>query len=236
MGAIELVFYDLDGTLIETAPEICDAVNDVMDHYQWPAIDEDQVERWIGHGTGALLVHAVARALGAEPEALRQDPRMLEIGRVYDGYYERRCGTRSRLYPDVRESLDALRLDGIRAVIATNKERRYTERVLAAHDLAGHFDRVLCGDTMPVRKPDPAGILECLQALGVPAERALFVGDSSIDVATARNAGLPVWLVPYGYNMGQPIGEVEADRVIDGFAELRCALDRHATDRSLASG
>ena len=236
MRAVDLVFFDLDGTLVETAPEICDAVNDLMDHFGWQTVDQEQIERWIGHGTDALLRHAVARAFGTEPEALRERVHMDEVGPVYDDYYARRCGTRSRLYPDVRETLTALRAEGIGAAIVTNKERRYADRVLAVHDLADKFDRVLCGDTMPARKPDPAGMLECLQTLGVPAERALFVGDSSIDAATARNAGVPVWLVPYGYNMGQPIGEVEADRVIDGFAELRCALDRHATDRSLASG
>ena len=224
MGAVDLVFYDLDGTLVETAPEICDAVNDLMDHYGWPAVDQAQIERWIGHGTGILLLHAVSNALGMETEALRASGRMDEIGPVYDRFYAKRCGTRSRLYPDVSETLAALHAAGIRGVIVTNKESRYTDRVLSVHKLADRFDRVLCGDTMPARKPDPAGMLECLESFGVPARRSLFVGDSSIDVETARAAGVPIWLVPYGYNMGQPIAEVEADRIIDGLAELAGAL------------
>lgn len=224
MGAIELVFYDLDGTLVETAPEICDAVNDLMEHHGWQTVDQEQIERWIGHGTGTLLLHAVSNALGIEPEALQSSGRMDEIGPVYDRFYEQRCGTRSRLYPDVRETLAALHAAGIRGAVVTNKERRYTDRVLAVHKLTDQFDSVLCGDTMPARKPDPAGMLECLQTFGVPAGRALFVGDSSIDAETARNAGLPIWLVPYGYNMGRPVGKAGADRIIDSFAELRSAL------------
>ncbi|MCB2037963.1 MAG: HAD-IA family hydrolase, partial [Ottowia sp.] len=86
------------------------------------------------------------------------------------------------------------------------------------------LDRVVCGDTLPVKKPDPAGLRSCLQAFGVPPERALFVGDSSIDAATARAAGLPVWLLSHGYNMGQPVAACRPDRVFDDFASLRAAL------------
>jgi phosphoglycolate phosphatase len=224
MTDVELVIYDLDGTLIETAPEICDAVNDVMAHFGWPALDEDRIARWIGYGTGALLQHAVARALATAPEALQGTARMAAVGRHYDGYYERRCGTRSRLYPGVRETLAGLREAHVKAALVTNKERRYTDRVLAAHRLDEAFDRVLCGDTMAARKPDPAGVLECLRTLNVPSERALFVGDSSIDADTARNAGIRVWLVPGGYNMGRPIEDARPDRIIQDFAELARAL------------
>ena len=102
----------------------------------------------------------------------------------------------------------------------TNKEARYTQAVLDAHQLDAAFDRVVCGDTLAVKKPDPAGIESCLQQFGVAPERALFVGDSSIDVATARNAGIAVWVLPYGYNMGQPIAASAPDRVIADVSAL----------------
>ena len=91
---------------------------------------------------------------------------------------------------------------------------RYTTTVLAAHQLAPLLDRVVSGDTLPTKKPDPAGIESCIKAFGVPPHRVLFVGDSSIDVATARNAGIDVWALPYGYNRGQPIEASAPDRVI----------------------
>ncbi len=102
----------------------------------------------------------------------------------------------------------------------TNKESRYTDRVLAAHGLTELFDIVVSGDSFPVKKPDPTSILDCLEQWQVSADDALFVGDSSIDAATARNAGIDVWLLPYGYNMGEPIESANPDRVIQDFSEL----------------
>lgn len=220
MARFDLVMFDLDGTLVETAPEITDAVNDTLRQFGWDPIDEEQVARWIGHGTGALLVEAVARATGSTPAEVRTSERLAAIGMVYEHWYAARCGSRSRLYPQVRETLAALRAQGTRLAIVTNKEQRYTDRVLAAHDLAPAFHRVVCGDTLATRKPDPAGVLACLREFGVPPARALFVGDSSIDVATARGAGVAVWLLPYGYNMGQAIEAAGGDRVIADFSAL----------------
>jgi phosphoglycolate phosphatase len=108
----------------------------------------------------------------------------------------------------------------VKLAVVTNKEGRYTQAVLDAHRMAPLFHRVVSGDTLPVKKPDPAAIDDCLQRFGVARERALFVGDSSIDVATARNAGIAVWALPYGYNMGQPIESCHPDRVIPDFSAL----------------
>lgn len=224
MRPYDLVLFDLDGTLVETAPEICDAVNDTLRQFGWAAVDEDQVARWIGHGTGELLVQAVARATGGTADEVRASTRRAAIGAVYDRCYAARCGSRSRLYPQVRETLAALRRQGVRLAVVTNKEARYTERLLQAHGMATAFERVICGDTLATRKPDPAGVLACLHDCGVAPARALFVGDSSIDAATARRAGIAAWLLPHGYNMGQPIDAAQADRVIADFAALRGAF------------
>lgn len=218
--AFDLILFDLDGTLIETAPEICDAVNDTLRHLRLPEAAQDHVDRWIGHGTHELLLQAVAHARGQPLEAIRSDPGLPDIAAVFMRHYEQRCGTRSRLYPHVLPVLRSLRADGVRLAVVTNKETRYTERVLAAHFPQSLFDRVVCGDTLPRKKPDPAGIQSCLQHFGVARERALFVGDSSIDVATARNAGVAVWALPYGYNMGQAIEASAPDRVITDFRAL----------------
>ena len=224
MRSFDLVIYDLDGTLVETAPEIADAVNDVLRHYGWPEAQEAEVARWIGHGTAALLLHAVARGSGLNAAQLRDSQRMKEITALYDGFYNVRCGTRSRLYPGARMTLAAFRAGGIRQAIVTNKESRYTERVLAIHDLANAGERPISGDSLSTKKPDPAGILACLEEFAVAPERALFVGDSSIDAATARNAGIPAWLLPHGYNMGEPVSQAGADRVIDDFAQLQALV------------
>jgi len=120
----------------------------------------------------------------------------------------------------VRETLQVLRDAGVKLAVVTNKEGRYTQTVLDAHQLAPMFDRVISGDTLLVKKPNPAAVHDCLKRFNVKAERALFVGDSSIDVATARNAGVAVWALPYGYNMGESVHTCAPDRVIDDFSAL----------------
>lgn len=216
----DLVMFDLDGTLIETAPEICDAVNDTLQHFGLAQVQQDQVDRWIGHGTRELLVQALAQVRRLTVEEVRRCDDLPLIAAEFDRHYQRRCGTRSHLYPHVLEVLESLRAQGVYLAVVTNKEARYTRTVLAAHALEPLFDRVVSGDTLPTKKPDPAGIHSCLSQFQVDAARALFVGDSSIDVASARNAGVPVWALPYGYNMGQPIEACRPDRVIPDFRQL----------------
>ena len=210
----DLIMFDLDGTLIETAPEICDAVNDTLRHFELKAVTQQQVNDWIGHGTRELLIQALAFGHNTDVASVRASDCLGLITAEFDQHYQRRCGTRSHLYPQVRETLIALRQRGVKLAVVTNKEGRYTATVLGAHQLAPLLDSVVSGDTLATKKPDPAGIQSCLSRFGVSRDRALFVGDSSIDVATARNAGVAVWALPYGYNMGQPIEACAPDRVI----------------------
>jgi phosphoglycolate phosphatase len=114
----------------------------------------------------------------------------------------------------VLDALAQLQDLGVRRAIITNKERRFTERILERHRFTSMFDLVISGDTYAVKKPDPTVIYNCLHALNVGAGESLFVGDSSIDIATAKAAGVICWAVPYGYNMGQPIENSAPDRIV----------------------
>lgn len=212
-----LVMFDLDGTLVETAPEIQDAVNDTLQRLGFAPVLLEQVERWIGHGTQELLVKALALRCGTDAATVLRSELLATALTAFKADYARRCGTRSRPYPGVAHALSALRERGARCVLVTNKEREFTDVVLRRHGLDGLLDGAVCGDTLPTRKPDPAGVLQCLRDFDVPARQALFVGDSAIDVQTARNAGVRVWAVTYGYNMGSPIAEWRPDRLIDNF-------------------
>ena len=220
----DLVIFDLDGTLVETAFEIGDAVNDTLAAIGLPPVAQAQVNRWIGHGTRELLIQALASVRGETLPDVRQWAQLPAVYASFDPFYQRRCGTRSQLYPHVREVLTELHDGGLKLAVVTNKEGRYTETVLAAHALTPLLHHVISGDSLAVKKPDPAGVNACLKAFGVPATRALFVGDSSIDVATARNAGVAVWALPYGYNMAEPIESSAPDRVIADFSALRVLL------------
>lgn len=218
--AYHLVLFDLDGTLVETAPEIADAVNDTLRHFDLPEVTQQQVNDWIGHGTRELLIQALAFSGATDLATARASENLPLIAAEFDRHYQRRCGTRSQLYPKVRETLIALRERGVKLAVVTNKEGRYTDTVLAIHKLTPLLDRVVSGDTLPTKKPNPAGIESCIKAFGVSPHQVLFVGDSSIDVATARNAGIDVWALPYGYNMGQPIEASAPNRVIADCSEL----------------
>ncbi len=210
--------FDLDGTLIATATELGDAVNDTLASLKLPAVSQSCVNRWIGHGTRELMARALAQAANKRPCALRE-PYLLALDE-FDRHYRKRCGIGSHLYPQVPEVLAQLRLRGVKLALVTNKEARYTRLLLDRHQLTALLDLVISGDSVTNRKPAPDGILFCLRHFNVAAHRALFVGDSSIDVASARNAGVRVWALPYGYNMGQPIEASRPDRVIEGLAAL----------------
>jgi len=215
--------FDLDGTLIDTAPEIADAVNDTLAHCGLAPVRQQQVNDWIGYGTRSLLLQALASVQGRTVQAVQADPALHDIAAVFDRHYQQRCGTRSQPYAHVLPVLLTLAARGVRLAVVTNKEARYTETVLRAHQLQAQFDLVVSGDTLATKKPDPAGVAHCLAHCGVSAEQALFVGDSSIDAATARNAGVAVWLLPYGYNMGQAVEACGPDRVIP---DMRALLTR----------
>jgi len=222
--ALRLVMFDLDGTLIDTAPEIADAVNDTLAQCGLPLVSQQQVRDWIGHGTRTLLIAALASVQGRTVQEIGADPDLPRIAGIFDGHYQQRCGSSSQPYPHVVDVLDSLRAHGVHLAVVTNKEGRYTDTVLRAHQFDKRFDLVISGDTLATKKPDPAGIAHCLAHCAVTAAHALFVGDSSIDAATARNAGVPVWLLPYGYNMGQAIEACGPDRVIPDMRALLALL------------
>jgi len=216
----DLVLFDLDGTLLDTAGELADAVNDTLAELGQRPVTEEQVRDWIGHGTRELLVCALAAALGQPREMLRDSELLTQAATVFDPHYEKRCGTRSRAYPHAIPLLRELHSGGTRLVVVTNKDNRFTRPLLAHHQLAPLLDAVICGDDVPRKKPAPDGILQCLERFNVSPSRALFVGDSTIDVASARNAGIAVWAVPGGYNQGQPIALSRPDRLLVDLGEM----------------
>lgn len=210
-----LVMFDLDGTLFDTAEEITESANRTLRDYRLPQVTVRQVRDWIGHGTGWMMTQAWTSVAGA-PDA-DQWPSVMK---AFIGHYFDCAGTTSQPYPDVLEALDALKSLGVKRAIVTNKETRFTQRILEKHAMTDQFDLVISGDTYPVKKPDPAVIYNCMQAFQAVASECLFVGDSHIDVATARAAGVICWAVPYGYNMGQPIASANPDRIVPTIKEV----------------
>ena len=203
---LRTILFDLDGTLMETAPDIADAINDTLQRLGHPPADEALVRGWIGDGARALLDKALLHA-GAAPGA---------TAAAWPGFaadYAHRCGGRSWVHAGVRPMLQRLRQRGLKLVLLTNKEAVFAQRLLQLHGLLTDFDLVVAGDTLPVKKPDPRVVSHALDCLQCTPDEALLVGDSTTDVRTARAAGIPVWLVRHGY----PQGSLSGDDAPDGF-------------------
>jgi len=220
---MQAILFDLDGTLIDTAPEIAAALGPTLARAGLDPADAEQVRGWIGDGARALLAKAL-RASGVPEHELAG--RGAALWPTFELDYEESCGEKSRLYPGVRRALERLTGAGLQLGIVTNKEAAFAHRLLARHDLADCFDLMVCGDTLPVRKPDPAVLHHALQGLQCQPQDALYVGDAAIDVHTARAAGVAVWTVSHGY--GGPLRGADApDRVVESFDELARALTTH---------
>ncbi len=216
----ELVIFDLDGTLVDSVPDLAFSVDEMLRRLGMAEAGEDKVRRWVGNGVGRLVRRALVGAMDGEPdEALFQRalPLFMEI---YGANYCRR----SRLYPGVEEGLAWLAGRGILLACVTNKAERFTVPLLHALGIRDHFRIVLGGDSLPQKKPNPTPLLHAAATCKVPPNRSLMVGDSVNDVAAARAAGMPVVCLGYGYNHGLDIRTAEPDAVIDSLTELSALL------------
>lgn len=212
----KLVLFDLDGTLVDSAPDLAISIDAMLSSLGRPACGDSRVRNWIGGGAERLVKRALMGDLEQEPDG---DLFRSAFGRFSEIYGENLC-RRSRLYPGVREGLDYLLASGKQLGCVTNKRGRFTEPLLAALGLLRDFAIVVSGDTLCTRKPDPGPLLYAVEALGIVPGEALMVGDSIADVSSARGAGIRVICVRYGYHNGEDIKAARPDALIDSLAEL----------------
>jgi phosphoglycolate phosphatase len=217
-----LVMYDLDGTLLDTADEIAQAVNLTLNEFGLKSVSVDQVRNWIGHGTGWLMKRAWEEQKDSADSAIDSlsDADWDKVMQRFVHHYESTAGTTSTPFPFVLETLRKARDYGVKQAVVTNKERRFADRILEKHGLTDQFDMVICGDSLSVKKPNPAVITHCLNTLGATQGESLFIGDSEIDISTAKAAGVLCWAVPYGYNLGRPIADAMPDRIVPDIREV----------------
>ncbi len=220
----EAVIVDVDGTLVDSVPDLAWCVDETMRRIGREPWGEARVRDWVGNGVERLVKRALTGDLEAEPDPAdfeRAYPVFLEL-------YGENTSKRSRLYPGAAEALAALERAGYRLAAVTNKARRFTEPLLADLGVRARFTVVVCGDDCARKKPDPEPLLCAARALGVEPRQCLMVGDSSNDVQAARAAGMPVICVSYGYNHGRDIREAAPDAVVDSLLELLPMLEQAA--------
>jgi phosphoglycolate phosphatase len=220
----KMILIDVDGTLVDSVPDLAFCIDAMMEHLGRPPHGEAAVRNWVGNGVERLVRRALIGRLDGEPEEA-------EYARAYPIFvdlYRENTSKRSVLYPGIRQGLDYLLTEGYPLGCVTNKAAQFTEPLLKDLGIRDAFGIVISGDTLPRKKPDPMPLLHAADHFGVSPADALLVGDSVSDVKAARAAGFRIVCMSYGYNHGQDIREAEPDAVIDSLAEIRGLLEQAA--------
>ena len=220
----QMILIDLDGTLIDSVPDLTYCVDEMMAALDLPGRGDAKVRNWVGNGIERLVRRALIARLDGEPVAhlrVTAYPLFLEL-------YAQNTSKRSRLYPGVLDGLNYMRDAGYKLGCVTNKAAEFTEPLLKDLGIYDRFGIVISGDSLPKKKPDPMPLLHAAAHFGVPVEKSLMLGDSVSDVNAARAAGFQIVCVSYGYNHGQDIRTAKPDAVIDSMVELEGLLESAA--------
>ena len=217
----EMVLIDVDGTLVDSVPDLAYCVDAMMRELGMPERGEQRVRHWVGNGVERLVKRSLINRLEGEPdEALYA--RALP---VFEAFYRENTSKRSRLYPGVQEALDFLQTTGVRIGCVTNKASQFTLPLLQDLGVSDYFEIIICGDMVERKKPDPMPLLQAAEQLETEPRASMMLGDSMSDVKAARAAGFQIVCMSYGYNHGEDIREYNPDAVVDSMAEIKDIVD-----------
>lgn len=219
-----MVLIDVDGTLVDSVPDLAYCVDEMMKRLGREPWGEDHVRNWVGNGVERLVRRALVGALDGEPD----EADFAQAYPVFLDLYAENTSQRSHLYPGVREGIDYLKGAGYRLGCVTNKAAQFTEPLLADLGVRNDFALVISGDTLEQKKPHPAPLLHAAERFGVAPGESMMIGDSISDVKAARAAGFQIVCMSYGYNHGVDIRTAEPDAVIDSLTEIKALLEQAA--------
>jgi len=218
----EMILIDVDGTLVDSVPDLAFCVDAMMERLGRPPYGEAVVRNWVGNGVERLVRRALIGQLDGEPEEADFEQALP----IFTALYRENTSGRSHLYPGIREGLDYLQNAGYPLGCITNKAAQFTEPLLRDLGVRDYFDIVISGDTLPRKKPDPLPLLHAAEHFGVKPDTALMVGDSVSDVKAARAAGFAIVCMSYGYNHGIDIRTADPDAVLDSLIEIKGLLEQ----------
>ncbi|MGE0801837.1 MAG: phosphoglycolate phosphatase [Lautropia sp.] len=215
--AIRALCIDLDGTLLDTIPDLAVAANRMLADLGHAPLAVEAVRRFVGKGAEVLIARTLAAA--GQPAAESSAAFAAARRSFYENY--RRCNGDAALpYPGVADGVARLRAAGRSLACVTNKPAEFVPQLFERFGLAGSFRFWIAGDTLPVKKPDPGQLLEAARRFGLAPAQVLMVGDSMNDALAARAAGMSIVLVPYGYNEGASVASLDSDGIVASLAEL----------------
>ena len=227
-----MVLIDVDGTLIDSVPDLAYCVDEMMKQLGMPVHGEAKVREWVGNGVERLTRRALIGKLEGEPD----DALFEKAYPIFMALYAENTSKRSVLYPGVKEGLAYLKSAGYKLGCVTNKAAQFTLPLLQDLGIHDEFEIIVSGDTLPKKKPDPMPLLHVAEQLGVTPAEATMLGDSVSDVKAARAAGFQIICMSYGYNHGVDIREANPDAVIDSMAELEGLLESAGTATNKEQG
>ncbi|WP_153111944.1 phosphoglycolate phosphatase [Propionivibrio limicola] len=216
---VRAVLLDLDGTLLDTVPDLHAASNAMLRDLGRPELPVDAIRRYVGRGINNLVKRLLSNSL----EITDENPPPAEALDSFKRHYARENGLSTQPYPGVIEGLRALRAMGLPLAVITNKTEAFTLPLLEKTGLAPFFDAVVCADRLPKIKPDPMPLIWTCGRFGVSPAEALFIGDSVNDALAGQAACCRVFLVPYGYNEGRDVQELACDAIVP---TIESAVDR----------
>ena len=213
--AVEAVVIDLDGTLLHTAPDLAEAANRMLAEMRLEPISEALIKTFIGNGVSRLIKRVLTRSMDGDPDAAL----FAQAQPIYEKHYQKVVSLNSKPFPGVVEGLQAMKQAGYRLACITNKAAKFTIPLLKDTGLHDSFELILSGDSLPKRKPDPLPLLHVCEKFGVTPDKMLLIGDSLNDTQAARAAGCHVFCVPYGYNRGGDVHDLDLDAVVGSLLE-----------------
>ncbi len=218
MNQIKLIAFDLDGTLLDSVPDLAVAADQAVQALGFEGVTELEVRDYVGNGADILIGRSLSRSLVINPE-LSAELRV-KARELFDDFYEQTGHKLSHLYSNVQQTLESLHQAGFILALVTNKPSKFVPHVLQQHNIAQYFTDVIGGDTFPNKKPDPMALNWLLEKHQVDACQMLMVGDSKNDILAAKNTGCASFGLTYGYNHGEPIANANPDFVADDIAQL----------------
>jgi phosphoglycolate phosphatase len=214
----KVLLFDLDGTLIDSAPDLAAALNETMAKLGRESFDEERVRHWVGNGARTLVSRALSGSREVDPDL---DGTLLAHAlEIFMEAYRSRLCERTRLYPGVAETLAQLGRKGYTMAVVTNKPGPFVAPILEKLGIAERFALILGGEDLPEKKPHPMPLLHAAETLKTPVSRCVMVGDSRNDILAAQRAGMPAVAVTYGYNYGENVADYGPDAILERFEEL----------------